>query len=356
MSNDLVEKKAEIISANDDGVLVPRTIDDSYRLAKYFHLSGMLPQRYNSPEMIMTAMQFACELKLKPLTALRQIAVIKGTPSIYGDLPLAICYASGMVEWIKEVYIDLNGKEISLANGNILAQVYGSATQVKRKNDPEIGEGLFTIPEATNAGLMGSDVWKKYTKIMLRYRARAQALKGKFPDALNGVSIAEYDFADPGDIENGEPPKNTKERIQELNTILDEQKKNAPKIIESEVVETKPEVKKEEPKPDLISDAQVGRMIAIQKEYFLPIELVKDILKSFGFKTSKEVTKDKYDEIVKIIEDKGKEKKKADEAALAKLKADKEKEEIKNKKPGFTLPPDHKPEVSNLYTTDEIPW
>lgn len=359
MSNDLIEKQTEIISANEHGVLVPKTINDSYRLAQYFCKSRMLPARYDSPEMIMTAMQFACELKLKPLTAMRQIAVIKGTPSIYGDLPLAIALASGMVEWIKEIYVDSNSREISLANANLKSTVFAAVTQVKRKGDPEIVEGYFSTEEAHAAGLMGSDVWKKYTKLMLRYRARAQALKGKFADCLNGVAIAEYDFNDPGELYSGEEVRTSKERIKELSNILDESKEEkpvAPKIVESEVV--KPPKQKEEKKIEAISGSQIKRLFDIQAEYYLPIDQVKSIVSSFGFKSSKDITKEKYDSVVKVIEEKGKEKRKLDEMALEKKKAQDEKAALANKdKPSFTLPKEEfKPQHEPAFTTDDIPW
>ena len=142
----------------------------------------------------MTAMQFALELGLKPLTALRQIAVVQGTPSLFGDLPLSLCFASGLVETINEFLVDKDGKEISVANGNTLAEAVGAVCQMRRKGDPNQIERFFTLEDAKRAGLGNSPTWKAYPKYMLKYRARSQALKDKFPDALNGVSIAEYDF------------------------------------------------------------------------------------------------------------------------------------------------------------------
>lgn len=158
------------------------------------HAKGMVPERFvGKPEMVFSAMQLAYELGLKPLTALRQIAVIKGTPSLFGDLPLSLCYASGRLRSIKEVWLDKNLKEISLENGNLNSEVFAAHCKVFREGDPEPAIGYFTMAEAQAAGLLNSPTWKSYPKRMLRYRARSQALKDKFPDALNGISIAEYD-------------------------------------------------------------------------------------------------------------------------------------------------------------------
>lgn len=194
-SQELISKnKKQEISTDEAGLLKPKNIDDAYRMAVAFHQSKLLPARFNSPEMIMTAFQFVLELGLKPLTAMRQLAVVNGTPSLFGDLPLSLCYSSGKLEWIKEWLFDKDGKEISIKNANVTAVAFGAACVVKRKGDPEQLESIFTMDDARAAGLLKSPVWTSYAKRMLRYRARSSALKDKFPDALNGISIAEYDY------------------------------------------------------------------------------------------------------------------------------------------------------------------
>jgi hypothetical protein len=182
------------VSTGDDGVLKPKTLDEAFRWASAVFKSGMLPQRFKTAEAVLTAAQMAMELGLKPLTALRQIAVINGTPSLFGDLPLSVCYASGKVESIKEFLLDKNSVEINSKNGNMNAEAWAAVTIVKRRGDPESIERFFSMDDAKQAGLLNSPTWKTYPKRMLQYRSRSQALKDKFPDALNGISIAEYDF------------------------------------------------------------------------------------------------------------------------------------------------------------------
>lgn len=182
------------IETDEHGVLRPANLDEAYRMAVAFHKSKLLPTRFNSPEMILTAVQFVSELGLKPLTALRQLAVINGTPSLFGDLPLSLCFSNGKLEYIKEWFIEKSGKEICVKHSNLDAEVWGAVCIVKRKGDLEPLESFFSLGDAERAGLFKNPVWKSYPKRMLRYRARSQALKDKFPDALNGISIAEYDF------------------------------------------------------------------------------------------------------------------------------------------------------------------
>lgn len=192
------------IEADASGLLVPKSFDDAYRIAKIQLASKMLPARFNTPEMIFVATQFARELGLQPLTALRQIAVVQGTPCTFGDLPLALVQRSGKMESIREYTIDKDGNEICTKNKNLSADAVAAVCIVKRKGDPEPLERFFSMADARTAGLGGSPTWKAYPKLMLKYRARSQALKDKFPDCLNGIAIAEYDF---NELPNEESPK-----------------------------------------------------------------------------------------------------------------------------------------------------
>jgi hypothetical protein len=187
-------KSVATIGMDKAGLLQPKTIEEAFRLASAYHKSKLLPVRFNTPEMILVAMQFALELGLKPLTAMRQIAVVNGTPAAFGDLPLSLCYAKGSLESIKEFLFDKDGKEICAKNANLSNPAVGAYCVVKRRGDAEPRETFFTMDDARTAGLLNSPTWKSYPKLMLKYRARSQALKDKFPDALNGVAIAEYDF------------------------------------------------------------------------------------------------------------------------------------------------------------------
>lgn len=182
------------IQLDEFGNVKPTTIDEAFRVAKSHSIGGMLPERYHGkPEMVFTAMAMARELRLPPVISLKSIAVIKGTPCLFGDLPLGVVMGSGKLQSIHEFVFDKEMKEISFANKNLAAEVYGAICRVKRVGDPNQHETFFTMDEAKAAALLGNPTWKNYPKHMLKYRARSQALKDKFPDALNGISIGEYD-------------------------------------------------------------------------------------------------------------------------------------------------------------------
>lgn len=181
-----VEENKQIVS--DD------CLKAEFREAKMMIQSGLLPSRFKTEQQVMTAYRFAKETGLQPLTAMRQMAVINGTPSFYGDLPLSIVLNSGKLEYIDEYLITQDYKKITLENKNLHEEPWASVCKVKRKGDNEVCERFFSVKDAEKAGLFRNPVWKTYLSRMLTYRARSQALKDKFSDCLNGVAIAEYDF------------------------------------------------------------------------------------------------------------------------------------------------------------------
>lgn len=183
-----------VIAMGEDGVFVPATLDDEYRICKMIVASGMAPARFTTPEMVVVARQMARELRLPSLIALTKIAIVQGTPCIWGDLPLAIVQRDGNLEWMREFCIDEKGNRISWEDKNALAVAVAAICIAKRKGDKEPVERSFSLAEARAAGIDGGPTWKKYPKIMLKYRARSQVLKDKFADSLFGIPISEYDF------------------------------------------------------------------------------------------------------------------------------------------------------------------
>lgn len=189
------DKKTAVINLDGKGLAIATTLQQQSALADRYLAAGMLPKNYTSVGQVITAWHFAAEFGLPLLVSLRQIAVINGMPSIWGDLPLAICRNKDYFEWIDEMYFDKDLKEISWANKNLTAEIFGAICIVKRKGSPKPIERFFTINDAKKAGLFSkSGPWTNYTKDMLMYKARSRALKAAFPDAISGFSIAESDL------------------------------------------------------------------------------------------------------------------------------------------------------------------
>lgn len=205
------------LNFDESGKMAPKTFEASYRQAQVYLASKMLPVRFNTPESIVVGMQYALELGLHPLTGLRQIAVVQGTPCTFGDLPLAMVQRTGKMESINEYLIDDKGVKICTDNKNLQAKAVCAVCIVKRKGDPEPLERFFSLDDASVAGLGGSPTWKAYPKLMMKYRARSQALKDKFADCLNGIAIAEYDY---NEHPNEESPR-LQDAASDLNSAFD---------------------------------------------------------------------------------------------------------------------------------------
>lgn len=182
-----------------NGLLSFTDLDSLQRLCIYLNASGMMPKQYNSPEKIGTGIQFAIQLGFadKWLLALRQIAVINGTPSMFGDLPLSLVRSSGLLCKFEEFLIDKDSKRICIQNNNLHSDFTGAvciATRKEKDGTLFTDEKVFTLDDAKKAGIWGQNVWKVYPKRMIQMRVRSMVLKDLFGDVLNGIAIGEYDF------------------------------------------------------------------------------------------------------------------------------------------------------------------
>ena len=133
------EDKAKALVKVDPitGMFKAEDIEGQYRIADSFLQSGMLPNSYKNAKQVMGAMVFAKELGLHAFTALRQIAMINGTPSLYGDLPLALVQSKSKdLEWIREYFVDENCEEISPKNKNIKSKIFGGGVCHQAKGCP----------------------------------------------------------------------------------------------------------------------------------------------------------------------------------------------------------------------------
>lgn len=209
-----------------DGKIVPKNIDEAYRYSVAIAKSGLAPKHFDTAEKIMVAMQLAQELKLPPLTALKSMYVVNGTPALFGDLPLSLVRQSGLLEYIAEDQYDENDNLICIENKNLEAACKFASCKVKRKNEPEVTR-VFTWLEAQSAGLdkgyenKPKATWKNYRKRMLQMRARSWALKDVFADVLMGIAIKEYDgFFDEKDVTPEKGPKKETETAKNLTDLL----------------------------------------------------------------------------------------------------------------------------------------
>lgn len=196
----VVQNKAPAVQPNaialsDNGLLAPKDSAEDWRIADMMLKSGALPAQFKNVPQVVMANQFLKAHGFNPISAIKQITIINGSLSLWGDLPKALCDRSGLLEEFKEVLFDKDYNEISFENKNLHVDVWGAACTVKRKGSDKSITRSFTMDEAKIAGLLtkNNSVWKFYPRRMIQFRARSLSLKDTFPDVLSGIAICEYD-------------------------------------------------------------------------------------------------------------------------------------------------------------------
>jgi len=166
--------------------IVPADFEQAYRLSQVLAASGMVPKAYvkdNRPnvEMICVGIMHGLEVGLTPMAALQSIAVINGTPSIWGDGMLALIQGSGLLEDIEETS-EVNDK----------GEWQYSICTMWRKGRKTPTQRQFTRVMAAKAGLLGkSGPWSQYPDRMGQMRARSWCARDAFPDVLRGLHNTE---------------------------------------------------------------------------------------------------------------------------------------------------------------------
>jgi DNA-directed RNA polymerase subunit RPC12/RpoP len=180
MSNDI-----QPIELNGRGLAL-RTLADMTRFAEGVIKAGLAPRSLETREKLIIAMQLGQEIGLSYMIALKSIAVINGTPTIYGDAALGLVRRSSLLVGINE---EING-QIEESLDETLPGTAALCT-VQRKNEEPITRA-FTVGDARRAGLWNKrGPWQTHPKRMLQYKARAFALRDVFPDVLMGLHFFE---------------------------------------------------------------------------------------------------------------------------------------------------------------------
>lgn len=189
MSDRRQEQTALVPAGQSGGVgglrdaMMPQSFDQLLRFADMVAATSFVPQAYKGkPGEIVAAVTYGAEIGLSPMQSLRSIAVINGTPALYGDGPLAVCQShpqwAGKDEWFEGEGDDLT-----------------AFCTVRRKGETDV-TGQFSVADAKKAQLSGkAGPWQQYPKRMLQMRARGFALRDQFADALRGL-VSEHEAGD----------------------------------------------------------------------------------------------------------------------------------------------------------------
>jgi hypothetical protein len=177
-----------MIVSGDRGIQL-RSLDDFYRFSQYVIAARMAPKGIENEAGVLIAIQRGAEVGLLPMQALQSVYLVNNQPHLFGDAPLAIVEASGLLE-DREEYED----------GRYPDDTYGWVCKVKRRGR-KTRLSKFSIADAKTAQLWDKksasgipSPWVLYPKRMLMWRARGYALRDEFPDVLKGFPIRElYD-------------------------------------------------------------------------------------------------------------------------------------------------------------------
>lgn len=192
-----VREPKAALAVGEAGYVAPTSIEEAYRLAVAIVKAGLAPKSYETggqpdPQKVMIGLLTAMELGLPPLAGLRNIAIVNGRPSVWGDGAMALVQRTGQLQRYEAERIGIAPK-----SGQARAtwdDGYGWRVSAWRKGQEEPYVGEFTVAQAKAAGLWSDarrDPWQKYPDRMLLARARAFALRDGFADALAGVAIRE---------------------------------------------------------------------------------------------------------------------------------------------------------------------
>lgn len=164
------------IAFGSDGLHLT-SLPEAHRFAQYIAASAFCPKGMDAATIVI-AIQFGAELGLGPVQAVQNIAVINGRPTLWGDALLALCRKSPLFD---------EAKFCEGFTGNEFDDSFEATTRVCRRGG-NASEYSFSVADAKKAGLWGKQgTWQTNPKRMLKYRARAFALRDAFPDVLKGL-------------------------------------------------------------------------------------------------------------------------------------------------------------------------
>jgi hypothetical protein len=182
--------------------LMPRTIEDGWRLAQLLAKSGLVPEDFRGkPENVLVALQLGAEVGFPPMQSLQSIAVINGRPSIWGDGFLALLMNSAKYRSHEEYYeVAVQQPDTTWAmarRDGLVADDWKrddtAAVCTFWRTDRESPIVIrFTVGQAKKANLLTKKgPWQEYPDRMLKLRARSWAGRDAFPDVLRGLTTRE---------------------------------------------------------------------------------------------------------------------------------------------------------------------
>ncbi len=307
MSNELqtVSPERESAFSNNAG------FKNAMEIAKMLSSSELVPTTYRGkPANCIIALDIARTVGNSPLVVMQNLYIIQGKPS------WSSTYIAGTIRArYKNIKIEMSGTGMDR-----------SCRVVAYDDDGKvIAEGAtVTMKMAAEEGWLNKNgsKWKTMPELMLQYRANAFFGRVHCPDALIGIK-SEYESKDISKTIDVTPPARDPlaDPLAVAKEEMKEEKKKETQAMRPERTAWEEEDERKEaeankkasdgpaPEPPAqskkITDAQRGRLYAISTNNGYTQDEVKAHIKAyFKFGSTKDITADKYDEIVKRFETK----------------------------------------------------
>lgn len=166
--------------------MMPTSLEATHRLAATFASSSLVPDelRENAANVFVVLLA-GVELGMTPMSALRNIHVIKGRTVLSADLMVGLCESHPACVYFKCVHTD---------------DTYAEYETKRRGRDAQ--RMRFTIEQARTAKLLEkkNSNWQTYPAAMLRARAKSALARDVYPDVLAGVYIPDELDLGAGDV------------------------------------------------------------------------------------------------------------------------------------------------------------
>lgn len=199
----MIKPKPDLMAGANVTAIVPRSIEEVFRVAKAVIMAGLAPDSYTRergqdlPEdkvvsRVVVGIMKGAEVGLPPITALSTIAIINNRPCIWGDGAVALIQSSGRLE--KMTIEDIGEVPGADAGTGDFPPSYGKRVTMWRVGQVEPYIGEFTVGDAKRAHLWMSPKrtpWIEHPKRMLKWRAAGQPASDGFADCLMGLAIRE---------------------------------------------------------------------------------------------------------------------------------------------------------------------
>lgn len=140
---------------------------------------------------VLVALLHGLEAGLSPTMCIKNVLIVNGRPSIWGDCLLGLVLASGELADFNEAY-DAETETATCRVVRFIRLWDGTGREIETVR-------TFSREDANTAGLTGRGVHRSYPVRMLQQRARGFALRDAFADRLAGLGVSEDQHAVPFD-------------------------------------------------------------------------------------------------------------------------------------------------------------